>query len=94
MLYLAAFVIVLSAFLLVTNYKNRHALSLVWALLSYLFLFTATVLYFAKDSSYHDIVTQYFYLPAELWKRVFYLRIDRIWLIRLLHISDFSAHLF
>lgn len=94
MLYLAAFVIVLSAFLLVTNYKNRHALSLVWALLSYLFLFTATVLYFAKDSSYHDIVTQYFYLPAELWKRVFYLRIDRIWLIRLLHISDFSAIFF
>lgn len=94
MLYLAAFVLLLSAFLLVTNHKNRHALTLVWALLSYLLLFTATVLYFAKDGSYHDTVTQYFYLPAELWKRVFYLRMDRIWLIRLLHISDFLAIFF
>lgn len=91
MLFFMLFMALLIAFLLMTGHRSRVALAMVMLLAAFLLLFVAVILYFAKDGSYHELVTRYFYLPDEAWRYLFYLRVDRLWLIRLLNLSNLAV---
>lgn len=90
--FLIVTILVLAVFLLVVDRKSKSSVCLICVLISYLFLFAMMILYLSKNS--HDMVTQYFSLPDEVWRRVFYIHMNRFWVIRLLHLSDFVVIFF
>ncbi|MGN0563133.1 MAG: hypothetical protein ACI4LH_00170, partial [Candidatus Heritagella sp.] len=92
--FLIVTILVLAVFLLVAGRKSKSSVCLICVLISYLFLFAMMILYLAKNSDSHDMVTQYFSLPDEVWRRVFYIHMDRFWIIRLLHLADFVVIFF
>lgn len=91
MFYYMFFIVVLIFFICINFKKSRQSLTFAVLLTVYLFSFFAMLLYLSKDGYYYNVLTQYFYLPNFMWKKLFFLRVSRFTVIRFLNLSNIGV---
>lgn len=95
MFYCMLFIIVImSFFLLYTNIKSMHVLDIHLILVSYFFSILAIILYLSRDTYYYNLLKQYFYLPEFLWRKFFFLSVNKFNLARLMNLFSLLIILF
>lgn len=94
MLYLLFFILFLILILCINKTKTPNIQSLIFVLIAYFFAICAQIIYLSKDGNYCYIITEYFYLPNFVWRKLFFLRINRLIVVRFLNLSNLSIIFF
>lgn len=94
MFYCLLFFLILISILCVLNIKNHWAKPLIFLIISYFLAICCMIIYISKHTYYYNVITNYFVLPKFLWKKLFFLSIDRFHLIRILNWSCSAIVLF
>ncbi|NLP34289.1 MAG: hypothetical protein GX359_03735 [Clostridiales bacterium] len=88
MLFLLVAILVFIIFIQIINRKNKINLALNTVLIMYFLAIISRILYLSKDIYYYNLVKEYIYLPASLWRWLTFLDIHRFWVIRFLNWSS------
>lgn len=87
MFYCLLFFLILISILCIMNIKNHWAKPLIFLIISYFLAICCMIIYISKHTYYYNVITNYFVLPKFLWKKLFFLSIDRFHIIRILNWS-------
>lgn len=90
MLFLLFITFVLILYLCVNKKKTTNMVALIHVLTAYFLAISAQLLYLSKDGSYYNIITKYFYLPDFIWRKLYFLKINRLSVVTFLNLSNLS----
>lgn len=94
MFFCLIFFLILIFILCIVNHKSHWSKPLIFMIISYFLAICSMLVYLSKHTYYYNILTTYFVLPKMLWKKLFFLKINRFHLIRLLNWSSSSIVFF
>ncbi|HIU74435.1 MAG TPA: HAMP domain-containing histidine kinase [Candidatus Pelethocola excrementipullorum] len=89
MFYLLLSLFLLIIFMLLQNRKKNQNYPVVLILPYFVSLFSI-ILYVSKDTYYYHLMKNYFYLPDYFWRWLFFIKLDKAHIIRLMNISSLS----
>jgi len=88
MFYCLLFFFILILILSIVNNQKHWSRLLIFMNLSYFLAICSMLIYLSKDTYYANIITSYFFLPKFFWKKLFFLNIDRFYILRVLNWSS------
>lgn len=89
MFYLLLLLFILILFTLVQRLKGNHDFLMI-LILPYFAALSSIILYVSKDTYYYNLIKDYFYLPAFLWRWLFFIDIGKSNIIRIMNASSLS----
>lgn len=91
MFYFALVFLVLCIFLVITNRKDVSTKYFIGMMLAYINALFFMMIYFAKDTSYNNVVGNYFSMPLAVWEFLMFLPLNREFLLCVWNLSYFLA---
>ena len=91
MFYFALVFLVLCIFLIITNRKDVSTKYFIGMMLAYINALFFMMIYFAKDTSYNNVVGNYFSMPLAVWEFLMFLPLNREFLLCVWNLSYFLA---
>lgn len=75
-------------FVLYMNMRKMHTTVIFLCLIAYFVSISSIIVYLSRDTYYYNLLKQYFYLPEFLWRKFFFLNLDKFSIIRIMNLSS------